>query len=151
MSKANLQKMGQLEFPKSSLTIFCCFNIHGLISRSKREFRGNSQLVGKTNISFLLCANSKNIVNLWGQKISSECWNKRILLIIKMDILNQNQREGLKSSLTNFYCLPIRVSQKEDFRHNSLRVQSGNQYCVKVKARTQAQDIFSKYSNTRIL
>ena len=127
MSTANLQKMGQLEFPKSSLTIFCCFNIHGLISRSKREFRGNSQLVGKTNISFLLCANSKNIVNLWGKKISSEYWNKRILLIIKMDILNQNQREGLKSSLTNFYCLPIRVSQKEDFRHNSLRVQSGNQ------------------------
>ena len=113
MSKANLQKMGQLEFPKSSLTIFCCFNIHGLISRSKREFRGNSQLVGKTNISFLLCANSKNIVNLWGKKISSEYWNKRILLIIKMDLLNQNQREGLKNSLTNFYCFLIHVSVRK--------------------------------------
>ena len=52
------------------------------------EFWGNSLPVGKTNISFVLWANVKDIVNLWGQKISSEYWNKRILLIIKMDLLN---------------------------------------------------------------
>ena len=40
MSKANLQNMGQLVFPRSSLTIFYCFNIHGLISRLKRGISG---------------------------------------------------------------------------------------------------------------
>ena len=107
MSKVSLQNLGQLEFPKSSLTIFYCFNIHGLYLGKMVEFRGNSQLVGKTMVSFQFHLSVKVRSRSQDEKIFNEYSNKRIQLMSKGNLQNMGQLEFPKSSLTIFYCFNI--------------------------------------------
>ena len=66
---------------KSSLTNFYCFNIHAFISLRKRGIPRQLTINRKSWSSYGLCARFKVTIFLWTEKIPSEYWNNRILLM----------------------------------------------------------------------
>ena len=91
MSKANLQNMGKLVFPWSSLTNFYCFNIHGLISRLKKGISG--QFIARRKDYDQLSISFKC------QSLISHVGRENLLWIFKQKNFVNEQSESLEHGL----------------------------------------------------
>ena len=92
---------------RSSLTIFYCFNIHALTSPRTGAIWDKLYHVRKSMIGCVLCTSVKVTALLWAEKIPSEYWNNRILLMSLKTQISSWIFQVARSSLTIFYCFNI--------------------------------------------
>ena len=95
------------QISKSSLNNFYCFIIHAFISQWKKEIPGKLLIHQKELDSVCILCSVKVTALLCAEKIPSEYWNNKILLMSLKTQFCLWFFQGTKSSLTNFYCFNI--------------------------------------------
>ena len=95
------------QISKSSLNNFYCFIIHAFISRWKKEIPGKLLIYQKELDSVCILCSDKVTTLLCAEKIPSEYWNNKILLMSVKTQFCLWFFQGTKSSLTNFCCFNI--------------------------------------------